>query len=125
MRSRLEELCHALKTGDFGLHTPRERSPSPPPVYDRSGKRYNTREQRARERAVKERADVVEKAKFISPIFIVWELCCVELCFFSFFFYSFVCSFVSFFVLSFFLFCFVVCLFILFFFFSFCLNNFK
>ncbi len=38
-----------------------ERSPSPPPVYDRNGIRQNTREMRTRERQTNRRQDVIEE----------------------------------------------------------------
>eukprot|EP01105_Mastigella_eilhardi_P002890 TRINITY_DN13734_c0_g2_i1.p1 TRINITY_DN13734_c0_g2~~TRINITY_DN13734_c0_g2_i1.p1 ORF type:complete len:108 (+),score=8.33 TRINITY_DN13734_c0_g2_i1:188-511(+) len=37
-----------MTTRRLGLNTGRERSPSPEPVYDKDGKRVNTRDQRAR-----------------------------------------------------------------------------
>ena len=38
-----------------------ERSPSPPPVYDRNGIRQNTREMRTKERQTNRRQDVIEE----------------------------------------------------------------
>jgi splicing factor 1 len=38
-----------------------ERSPSPPPIYDRNGIRQNTREMRIRERQTNRRQDVIEE----------------------------------------------------------------
>lgn len=45
------------------------RSPSPPPSYDRTGKRLNTREQRYKDKLEKELALLIEKAKVINPRF--------------------------------------------------------
>jgi len=47
----------------------RERSPSPPPVYDKLGKRVNTREYRSRNRLMNERQVLIEKALEINPLF--------------------------------------------------------
>jgi hypothetical protein len=43
------------------------RSPSPEPVYDRSGRRSNTRDLRLRERLQKERLSLVEKMMTLQP----------------------------------------------------------
>ncbi len=43
------------------------RSPSPEPVYDRSGRRSNTRDLRLRERLQKERLALVEKMMTLQP----------------------------------------------------------
>lgn len=61
--------------GTFLIHRPHEsnqlihysRSPSPPPQYDNSGKRVNTREYRYRKRLEDERHKQIEKAMKIIP----------------------------------------------------------
>ena len=45
----------------------RERSPSPPPIYDSLGKRTNMRPQRKREKLMKERATLVERQMTLNP----------------------------------------------------------
>ena len=47
----------------------RDRSPSPPPVYDAMGKRTNTRGVRWRERYTNERADLLEQLMELNPAF--------------------------------------------------------
>ncbi|SPQ97861.1 unnamed protein product (mitochondrion) [Plasmodiophora brassicae] len=44
-------------------------SPSPPPEYDTHGKRTNTREQRIRDRLVKERNELIERSIKLNPQF--------------------------------------------------------
>ena len=44
------------------------RSPSPEPVYDRTGRRSNTRDLRLRERLQKERLALVEKMMTMQPL---------------------------------------------------------
>jgi len=48
---------------------PEERSPSPEPAYDVTGKRTNTREQRYRQKIEKERADLIQKQMMLNPLF--------------------------------------------------------
>jgi splicing factor 1 len=44
-----------------------ERSPSPPPIYDRFGIRQNTREVRYKERMLDRRADLIEELIKVDP----------------------------------------------------------
>ncbi len=43
------------------------RSPSPPPTYDRNGRRTNTRDMRLRDKFQKERMALVEKLMNLTP----------------------------------------------------------
>ncbi|KAG7880464.1 hypothetical protein KL905_002437 [Ogataea polymorpha] len=58
---RIEEINRMIQTDSFVPPT-RTRSPSPPPVYDASGKRTNTREQRYKRRFETERGRLIENA---------------------------------------------------------------
>lgn len=69
VRARLEEIAHKISSGQLDLIPERDRSPSPPPTYDRSGKRINTREQRAREKLNIERQRLIEQASVLYPGF--------------------------------------------------------
>lgn len=53
-------------TSDW-ISVPNGRSPSPPPVYDRVGKRTNTRDLRLRDNLQKERLALVEKLMSLQP----------------------------------------------------------
>lgn len=57
---RLEEISNKLRSGDV-VPPDRERSPSPPPIYDAQGRRTNTREVRYREKLQDEHLQLVEK----------------------------------------------------------------
>ncbi|KAH3765078.1 Zinc finger protein [Pelomyxa schiedti] len=69
LRVRIEEISYAISTGQLGLNTGRERSPSPEPVYDKDGKRVNTREQRAKDRYIREKQRLLEQAIHTCPSF--------------------------------------------------------
>lgn len=70
VRVRIEELTHAINTGQLGLDDPTiRRSPSPPPKYDSQGKRTNTREQRTREKLTLERQSLIQVATRLNPAF--------------------------------------------------------
>eukprot|EP00127_Corallochytrium_limacisporum_P000222 Clim_evm39s7 gene=Clim_evmTU39s7 len=57
-----------LRTGDLGIpEDPEDRSPSPPPVYNRYGKRVNTREQRARQKLHRERDALIQNLLNADP----------------------------------------------------------
>lgn len=68
-------LSQRMVIGTFLVHLSHEpnqlmlysRSPSPPPQYDNSGKRVNTREYRYRKRLEDERHKQIEKAMKIIP----------------------------------------------------------
>ncbi|KAF9923657.1 hypothetical protein FBU30_006272 [Linnemannia zychae] len=61
LHTRLEEISKKLKSGDVLPHD-RERSRSPPPVYNAEGKRVNTREYRYRKKLEDERHQLIEGA---------------------------------------------------------------
>ena len=76
LRVRLEEItktivdnANAAATGAPMPHPGggRTRSPSPPPQYDNKGRRTNTRELRMRDKLLRERASIVQQAKFLCP----------------------------------------------------------
>lgn len=71
IRVRIEEITKQINMGDVGLDLvdERDRSPSPEPIYDKEGKRLNTREQRAKEKLNKERTELVELALAMDPTF--------------------------------------------------------
>lgn len=59
---RIEEISQALRLHDTGRPDPRIRSPSPPPEYDATGRRINTRERRHRQRLEEERQRLINTA---------------------------------------------------------------
>ncbi|KAG9069953.1 hypothetical protein KI688_009281 [Linnemannia hyalina] len=61
LHTRLEEITKKLKSGDV-LPLDRERSRSPPPVYNAEGKRVNTREYRYRKKLEDERHHLIDGA---------------------------------------------------------------
>ncbi|EJD06765.1 uncharacterized protein FOMMEDRAFT_17228 [Fomitiporia mediterranea MF3/22] len=65
---RLEEINRKLRLNDF-IPPERERSPSPPPVYDAHGRRTNTREVRYRKKLEEERIKLVDRALKVDPNF--------------------------------------------------------
>lgn len=69
VRVRLDEIAHKVTSGQLDIPPERDRSPSPPPVYDQHGKRVNTREQRAKDRLNLERQRLVERATELYPSF--------------------------------------------------------
>jgi splicing factor 1 len=72
-RARLDELENRLTRADLGVarlaadEGMAERSPSPPPVYGADGRRTNTREQRTRDKLMRERTMLVDEASRFSP----------------------------------------------------------
>ena len=66
---RLADLSHKLMTGDLGIPPEGERSPSPPPTYDRSGVRLNTREVRTRDKISEQRQEVMEELVRADPAY--------------------------------------------------------
>jgi len=70
VRVRIEELTRKLTLNELDIdYTAESRSPSPEPIYDQQGKRINTKEQRARERLLQERHDLVTMATAMFPNF--------------------------------------------------------
>ncbi|KAJ4458867.1 putative Branchpoint-bridging protein [Paratrimastix pyriformis] len=68
-RLRIEEINRRLATGQLLDLDFLDRSPSPPPQYDMTGKRYNTREYRARERLNEEKQQLIEEGIKSNPLF--------------------------------------------------------
>jgi len=48
---------------------PRERSPSPEPIYNSKGVRVNTREDRTRNKLINQRNNLITKLKTIDPTY--------------------------------------------------------
>jgi len=69
LRIRIEEIGYKLQNNQLDLEFYRERSPSPTPVYDKLGKRVNTRENRSKNNLMNERHILIEKALRINPLF--------------------------------------------------------
>lgn len=69
VRIRIDEITKKLTLHDLDVDYSSDRSPSPEPVYDKDGKRFNTREQRARERISLERHELVLLATRMNPSF--------------------------------------------------------
>jgi splicing factor 1 len=60
-----------LQSCAFESNDPDLRSPSPEPVYDaKTGLRQNTREQRLKEKYIKERLRLIEEVMLMDPNFI-------------------------------------------------------
>ncbi|ROV87155.1 hypothetical protein VSDG_09971 [Cytospora chrysosperma] len=59
---RIEEISQSLRDDNWDRTNPRARSTSPPPEYDASGRRTNTRERRYRQRLEEERQRLVDAA---------------------------------------------------------------
>ncbi|ODV85004.1 hypothetical protein CANARDRAFT_199663, partial [[Candida] arabinofermentans NRRL YB-2248] len=66
---RIDEVTKLLRSNQFVPNDPRDRSPSPPPIYDSTGKRTNTRENRYRKKYETERSKLIEKALNTIPNF--------------------------------------------------------
>lgn len=59
LRFRIEEIGQKLRSDNPAQHTNSKRSPSPPPEYDSSGHRINTRQYRYRQRLEEERQALI------------------------------------------------------------------
>jgi splicing factor 1 len=68
IRIRIEEINRRLAT-EIVVSETEARSPSPPPIYDSTGKRTNTREIRMRQKLMKEKNSLIERAMHLSPLF--------------------------------------------------------
>jgi Splicing factor 1 helix-hairpin domain len=69
-RLRIDEIsARVTQPQPMKLHDTETRSPSPPPEYDRDGKRTNTRDQRVRHRLLVERQRLIEDARKEYPLF--------------------------------------------------------
>ncbi|AQZ13449.1 MSL5 (YLR116W) [Zygosaccharomyces parabailii] len=70
---RIQEITSLLYSGELSPPERRNRSPSPPPMYDSRGKRINTKEQRYRKKLEEERHRLVEIALRLIPHFVAPE----------------------------------------------------
>lgn len=59
---RIEELEQKIRVGDYAPASISKRSPSPPPEYNTTGRRINTRQHRYRKRLEEERQTLVDAA---------------------------------------------------------------
>ena len=58
--AKYNDCCQRLNAGDFvDVRAEHERSPSPPPRYDKYGNRTNTRDMRMRDKLIEERSDLI------------------------------------------------------------------
>lgn len=64
---RIQEISSIIKSHNFEIPNARNRSPSPPPVYDAEGKRINTREQLYKKKLMNERFKLVEVVSKLIP----------------------------------------------------------
>lgn len=69
LRIRIEEITTKLNAPVVEVDLSHDRPPSPPPIYDRDGKRTNTREQRMRVQLQIERQDLIHDAMKLLPTF--------------------------------------------------------
>eukprot|EP01133_Synstelium_polycarpum_P005930 gene5930-6869_t len=69
MRIRIDELTKKLTVGPIEVDDKDDRSRSPTPVYDNTGKRTNTREQRTKEKLSKERHHLISNAQLLNVNF--------------------------------------------------------
>ena len=69
LKQRVDEIDLLLRLPDCGVSEipPGHRSPSPDPIFDRSGTRVNSREARRRQALEKERVDIIETLKPRQP----------------------------------------------------------
>lgn len=69
-RHRIDDLQKRIALQEFEANDPDVRSPSPEPVYDsKTGLRSNTREQRYRDRYVKERLRLIDEVLSFDPTY--------------------------------------------------------
>ena len=67
-RLQIQEATTRLSRQDLGIPVnPRDRSPSPEPVYNSRGVRINTREERTRQRLVQQRNAAITRLKDLDP----------------------------------------------------------
>jgi len=69
LRIRIEEIGYKLLNNQLDLHFFKDRDPSPTPLYDKGGKRVNTKDQRAKNKLMEERHILIEKALNVNPLF--------------------------------------------------------
>jgi hypothetical protein len=69
IRIRLEEIGKRIAADPVFVDDTECRSPSPPPTYDNSGKRTNTREIRVKQKLQRERQNLIERAIYLNPMF--------------------------------------------------------
>eukprot|EP00036_Acanthoecidae_sp_10tr_P008667 CAMPEP_0182923226 /NCGR_PEP_ID=MMETSP0105_2-20130417/5289_1 /TAXON_ID=81532 ORGANISM="Acanthoeca-like sp., Strain 10tr" /NCGR_SAMPLE_ID=MMETSP0105_2 /ASSEMBLY_ACC=CAM_ASM_000205 /LENGTH=617 /DNA_ID=CAMNT_0025060919 /DNA_START=69 /DNA_END=1922 /DNA_ORIENTATION=- len=67
---QIEEINGRLRRPDLGISTdPRERSPSPEPIYSHDGKRLNTREIRTRKKLESKRHELISEYQRLNPAY--------------------------------------------------------
>lgn len=70
-RHRIDDLQKRITVQDFEANDPDIRSPSPEPIYDaKTGLRSNTREQRHKDRYVKERLRLIDEVLSLDPTYV-------------------------------------------------------
>ena len=70
LRMQIQESTSRLARKDLGIPpNPRDRSPSPEPIYNNKGVRINTREERTRNQLVSQRNNAITKLKEIDPTY--------------------------------------------------------
>ena len=69
LHTRMQEINRQLLTNSYNLGPESDWSPSPEPVYDHNGSKLNSRQQRMREKLVKERQQLVDKLTELNPMF--------------------------------------------------------
>ena len=70
LKMKIQESTVRLARKDLGIPAnPRDRSPSPEPVYNNKGVRINTREDRTRSKLINQRNDAITKLKELDPTY--------------------------------------------------------
>ncbi|XP_049301303.1 splicing factor 1-like [Anopheles funestus] len=70
LQLQINELTHQLRVNEVTIpHNREERSPSPPPIYDSTGKRLNTRAYRERKKIETRRHQLIQQMLAINPSF--------------------------------------------------------
>ena len=69
-RHRIDDLQRRIAVSDFESNDPDIRSPSPEPIYDqKTGLRMNTRDQRLKDKYLKERNALIYEVLQIDPTY--------------------------------------------------------
>mmetsp|Transcript_26088 Transcript_26088/g.66236 ORF Transcript_26088/g.66236 Transcript_26088/m.66236 type:complete len:415 (+) Transcript_26088:237-1481(+) len=69
LEAKITELTRRILLNQYVPVPESERSPSPEPIYDHAGKRLNTREQRFKDKLLKEREELVKQAMKLNPLY--------------------------------------------------------
>ncbi len=70
LNMQIQEISSQLSKPDLGIPAnPRDRSPSPEPIYNSSGKRMNTRMDRTRSKLVNQRNACITRLKELDPTY--------------------------------------------------------